>query len=347
MQASFPMDYVDPSQTQRQPKIWLPPTAQQAPPVQSAPASSAPYPQSSDYPDSSWDSSAYGPRSRPVGSSPGVFNPPIQTNNQNPALPAFPASFPVNDLLSNPMARFAMNAYGTQIQQKFGGLFGLFHLHKFRYYFHVDHSYVAKKIKILMFPMLHKQWRRERLDGENEGLTGASTAELSVYKSPIEDVNAPDLYIPLMGFVTYILMLAYAYAQQSQFHPEILGLFASRTLVFLFLEVMALKAGFWTISAPVQPPITELVAYCSYKYVPLIVMIGIGLLLGSFAFYLAIIGLGLNTGLFMIRTFKSVLSPAIDAHSAQAIGTGRRNYLLVAIGGAQLLLAFALVKGAV
>jgi hypothetical protein len=37
-----------------------------------------------------------------------------------------------------------------------------------------------------------------------------------VYKPPSDDINAPDLYIPTMAFVTYCLAMGYGLAQQDQ-----------------------------------------------------------------------------------------------------------------------------------
>ena len=105
----------------------------------------------------------------------------------------------------------------------------------------------------------------------------------SAYMPPRSDVNAPDLYIPLMAFITYVLAVGYslglgdrcmlAYAQASSrdasscsFKPEILGMTASSCLGFLLFEVIFLKLGLYLLSAP-SLPIHECVAFAAYKYV--------------------------------------------------------------------------------
>jgi len=43
------------------------------------------------------------------------------------------------------------------------------------------------------------------------------------FKPPVSDINAPDLYIPLMGFLTYCLLccLADVMSVPSRFKPEV------------------------------------------------------------------------------------------------------------------------------
>lgn len=37
------------------------------------------------------------------------------------------------------------------------------------------------------------------------------------YAPPSRDINAPDLYIPLMGFLTYILIVGYSKGTSNQY----------------------------------------------------------------------------------------------------------------------------------
>ncbi|TYJ24721.1 hypothetical protein E1A91_A08G280600v1 [Gossypium mustelinum] len=52
-----------------------------------------------------------------------------------------------------------------------------------RCYFKVNDQYVMNKLKLILFPFLHQP--------------------------PIDDVNAPDLYIPLMAFGTYVVLAGF------------------------------------------------------------------------------------------------------------------------------------------
>ncbi|RVW91938.1 Protein YIF1B [Vitis vinifera] len=66
-----------------------------------------------------------------------------------------------------------------------------------QYYFQVNDHYVRNKLKVVLFPFLHRgHWTR---------ITEPVGGRLS-YKPPIYDINAPDLYIPFMAFGTYVIL---------------------------------------------------------------------------------------------------------------------------------------------
>ncbi|KAK4279953.1 hypothetical protein QN277_011646 [Acacia crassicarpa] len=70
-----------------------------------------------------------------------------------------------------------------------------------QYYFQVNDHYVRNKLKVVLFPFLHRgQWTR---------ITEPVGGRLS-YKPPFHDINAPDLYIPLMAFGTYVVLAGLA-----------------------------------------------------------------------------------------------------------------------------------------
>ncbi len=66
-----------------------------------------------------------------------------------------------------------------------------FSISKLKYYFAVDTTYVAKKLLLLLFPFINRDWSVKYSQAEAV--------------PPKLDVNAPDMYIPVMAFVTYIL----------------------------------------------------------------------------------------------------------------------------------------------
>jgi len=247
----------------------------------------------------------------------------------------------------------------------------------------VNNRYVVAKMRVLLLPLLHSNWQRERADagsiggsGAGGGIGGSSplmggvggaagvsgddgNGGVVLFKMPRDDVNAPDLYIPTMAFVTLILAMGYALGTAGQFHPEVLGVAASRALVVLFFEVIALKLGLHVISVgpmAAPPSLLDLVAYASYKYVHCIGMICTGLLLGSLAFYVSIVLLGATAALFMMRTMKRVCQPAggpslgdqVGGYAQSSYGQGkhRRNYFLLVVGGVQILFAWFLVRTA-
>ena len=86
-------------------------------------------------------------------------------------------------------------------------------------YFDVTNRYVLNKLRIILFPFTVKtdDWKRQGMSYEfsNEG----------TMVTPRGDLQAPDLYIPLMSFVTFILLVgcfkAYeSRTQEAQFDME-------------------------------------------------------------------------------------------------------------------------------
>jgi len=68
-------------------------------------------------------------------------------------------------------------------------------------YFDVSNSYVLQKLKLILFPFTLKteEWRRKQVGME------FSPDDLV----PRNDTQAPDLYLPLMSFVTFILLTGF------------------------------------------------------------------------------------------------------------------------------------------
>jgi hypothetical protein len=82
-------------------------------------------------------------------------------------------------------------------------------------YFDVTNGYVLRKLKIIMFPFLVKEdeWRRggnfnATVGDIDEDIDGMSA------NAPRNNLQAPDLYIPLMSFITYLLITGFYHGQQ-------------------------------------------------------------------------------------------------------------------------------------
>lgn len=80
-------------------------------------------------------------------------------------------------------------------------------------------------------------------------------------------MNAPDLYIPLMAFVTYVVLSAVSLGLQNRFSPEVLGIQASSVIVWAVIEVLAVWVTLYILSIQTPLKILDLFAFSSYKYV--------------------------------------------------------------------------------
>uniref|UniRef100_A0A8C9UQD3 Protein YIF1 n=1 Tax=Spermophilus dauricus TaxID=99837 RepID=A0A8C9UQD3_SPEDA len=118
--------------------------------------------------------------------------------------PGAEVAFNVNHLLGDPMANVAM-AYGSSIASHgkdivHKELHRFVSVNKLKYFFAVDTAYVAKKLGLLVFPYTHQQMQYSR----------------DVPLPPRQDLNAPDLYIPTMAFITYVLLTGMALGIQKR-----------------------------------------------------------------------------------------------------------------------------------
>ncbi|XP_073651913.1 protein YIF1B isoform X1 [Tursiops truncatus] len=145
---------------------------------------------------------------------------------------------------------------------------------KLKYYFAVDTMYVGKKLGLLFFPYLHQDWEVQY--------------QQDTPVAPRFDVNAPDLYIPAMAFITYVLVAGLALGTQDRFSPDLLGLQASSALAWLTLEVLAILLSLYLVTVNTDLTTIDLVAFLGYKYVGMIGGVLMGLLFGKIGYYLVL-----------------------------------------------------------
>ncbi|KAG0256822.1 hypothetical protein BG011_004311 [Mortierella polycephala] len=174
-------------------------------------------------------------------------------------------------------------------------------------YFNVSNAYVVNKLKLLLFPWRHKIWTRVLKRSE-------TTAETIGYLSPRDDLNAPDLYIPVMAFVTYVLLIGISAGTSNKFSPEILGPTASSALAIILLEFTMIKLCIYLLNITSEVPILDLLAYSGYKFVGIIVSIIIQLSSAPrYAFWSTFLYTGAATGFFLLRSLKYVILPEVSS----------------------------------
>ncbi|XP_066541181.1 protein YIF1B isoform X2 [Hoplias malabaricus] len=244
------------------------------------------------------------------------------------------------NLLSDPMSNLAM-AYGSSLasqgkEMMDKNLDRFIPISKLKYYFAVDTLYVGKKLGLLVFPYMHQNWE--------------VSYQQDTPVAPRFDVNAPDLYIPVMAFITYILVSGLALGTQNRFSPEILGMQASSALVWLIIEVLAVLLSLYLVTVNTDLTTIDLVAFSGYKYVGMIVGVLSGLLFGKMGYYLSLLWCCASIFVFMIRTLRLKILSEAAAEGVLVRGAKNqlRMYLTMAIAAAQPLfmywLTFHLVR---
>lgn len=144
-----------------------------------------------------------------------------------------------------------------------------------RPYFAVDNVYVKRKMMKVLFPFVFREWARQEAGTAADGKIS--------YALPQHDDNAPDLYIPVMSLLTYVLLCALCYGTAGKFDPEVLPDVTTKCLGFQLLEVIAIRIGFYLMEAPV--PILDLFCYTGYKYLGLVINMFSGITVGHLLGY--------------------------------------------------------------
>lgn len=205
-------------------------------------------------------------------------------------------------------------------------------------YFAVNHRYVLKKLFIILMPFTPRVWARQRgVDpGQFEGNDGDGVS----YLSPREDVNAPDLYIPVMAFLTYVMMVGFVSGMRDAFRAEVLAKYFSKGLGVLSFEVLIIKLGLYLINARPTPWL-DVIAYRGYKFVGVVLTMAGGLVFPKL--YIALLVYAATAmAIFMMRSHRRIILPRdVDTRHTQDLA--RRNAFLLFLSLLQFPIYWVLV----
>ncbi|KAL8613751.1 hypothetical protein ACOMHN_029608 [Nucella lapillus] len=232
--------------------------------------------------------------------------------------------FPGQQLFQDPMANMAMQ-YGTTLADQ-----GKDYVHKnlekyvstskLKYYFAVDNTYVGKKLGLLFFPYAHSDWSvRYNAD---EPVT------------PRYSINAPDLYIPAMAFVTYILVAGIVLGIQERFTPEQIGIQGSTALVWIIIELLASVLSLHIMNLSSDLKYTDCLAYSGYKFVGMIFSLLGGLAFHGMGYYVTLLWFSVALAFFLVCSLRQKVSPS-GGNEEYRRGTKRSLYFTIAVALAQ------------
>lgn len=228
----------------------------------------------------------------------------------------------INDPTAHVAAQFGQTAlkHGQEyVEQNFGRYVNVSAL---KHYFNVSNLYVVNKLFLVLFPWRHKPWSRKQAVGVN--------GQEGWYLAPREDINSPDMYIPVMALVTFILLSTLIAGLRGQFQPELLGYMATTSLVVVIAEIIALKLGCYLLSISSQSQLFDLIAYSGYKFVGIIVTIAVAELFnrgkgtGGWVGWLVFGYTFLANSLFLMRSLKYVLLPETSGSPGGPMQTDSR-----------------------
>ena len=149
----------------------------------------------------------------------------------------------IDNLGANPLAQaglaYTQSLFQTAdpaIRQQLGGVFSFA---SWRYYFNVTPAAVARRLAMIFAPWAFPgAWERKVMVADDG-------AEL--YTPPAEDPHAPELYVPLLAFVTYVLAAGFLAGASGAFAPEQLSLAAAVCLVLLGAEVALVQLAAYAL----------------------------------------------------------------------------------------------------
>lgn len=235
--------------------------------------------------------------------------------------------------MEDPTAKMAMGfagqgmAAGQQYMEQ--NLNRFVNVSALKHYFNVSNAYVLRKLLLVLFPWRHKPWSRQISHNEPSG-SGSSASFLP----PREDINSPDIYIPVMAFTTYVLLSTMIAGLNGQFKPELLGITFSNASVIIILELVLLWLGRYFLNINSESQIYDLVAYSGYKFVGVIVTIAVAAVFnggkgtGGWIGWTVFGYTFMANAFFLLRSLKYVLLPA-DNNSGNAamqpIARGQRS----------------------
>lgn len=291
-------------------------------------------PYSAMYNDQTTQQMNYYPTADPYNPYSNQFQPtPLQPNQPTPGpnqfqspMPAFDPNVINNQFVAAGAQLFqnSVNAYSQDIMNKGRSWFD----NSLKYYFAVDTGYVLKKLLLLFFPFAQKDWLPKYTTNEQV--------------APRDDINVPDLYIPCMAFVTYILTAGSIFGLKNAFSPEKLGIQASYALFWLILEVAICLMILYLMNIRNTLGFFHLISYCSYKFVFMIFMVSSYVLIES-SYYWILIYSSISLGYFLIRSLNTTIQTnpnAIAAHGTTKVGL----YLILGLAFVQPFIMYWLTS---
>lgn len=195
-------------------------------------------------------------------------------------------------------------------------------LQQLHQYFRVTHKFVFNKFTFLLFPFrfLHK-------------------SKMS------EDMQRADLYVPLMAYITYVLLYGICRGIHHDFHPELLGSTATFALVLLILEILLGQMGFF-LAGTSNMLALDIASYSGYKYVPLVILLSLMLtgLCDGFLYYIFVPYLACTAGVSMYCAMSS--KPPLKAMQGNmgeiANDSLLHSQIILVMAGAQVALCWLL-----
>ena len=116
-------------------------------------------------------------------------------------------------------------------------------------------------MKILIYPLLSTHWNRLSIDDSTPSTN--NEIPLHKYALPKDDINAPDLYIPIMSFVTYCILVCYirgVFGDEDTNIPDILIQTVWKCCMLQICEALFMSVGL-SLMGVSSIPFLDIISY--------------------------------------------------------------------------------------
>lgn len=117
---------------------------------------------------------------------------------------------------------------------------------------------------------------------------------------PRYDINAPDLYLPTMGYITYVIVAGLLLGMQNRFSPEQLGIQASSAMAYSIFELVIYSISLYVMNVKTSLKTLDLLAFTGYKYVNIVVCLLMSTLFFRSGYYIALAYTSFSFGFFLV-----------------------------------------------
>lgn len=116
------------------------------------------------------------------------------------------------------------------------------------------------------------------------------------------------MYIPAMAFTTYIFLNCVTAGLHGTYHPQLLGVLASKTVAFMVVEILFLKLGTYLLSA--GSSLLDFMAYSGYKFIGIILtVLSYALSPSSKIKWAVFLYTATSNSFFLLRSLRYILLP--------------------------------------
>ncbi|EEA05051.1 Hrf1 family protein [Cryptosporidium muris RN66] len=211
-----------------------------------------------------------------------------------------------------------------------------------RRHFAVSHEYVARKLFLLVCPFaaLATRQGREHIFSASSISPQSDSQECSYLPTLF-----PDLYIPLMSLITYILAVGVIHGAYGHFHPQLLGSTATFASALMFAEVTLIQFCSYIFSGRIQS-ILEIISALGYKYVSTVLCYIIILITGgikSNLFWIASLYLSISTVIVIYLTLSYIMKSELYAQYNAAYQKSGSNIVLYVASIIQIPILWSLL----